>query len=391
MAIRNKLTSKAVHGAKGPALLADGAGLYLQVKKTGAKSWIYRCTMFGKRAELGLGSLSLVTLAQARAKRDDFARIIADRKDPREVWGRSSPSFAEIAKEAFEARRAKWTSEAHAERWWSSIKREVLPRFGRREIADLTHGDILACLNPIWQQKPDSARRIAQRIRAVFNWAKAKGHFVGENPVDAALVALGTQNHHVQHRSAMAWQGVPAFFANLEDQDGMAAIAHRFLILTAGRVGEILGARWDEIDGELWTIPAVRMKMSRSHRVPLSPAAIECLEAVRGAGRDLIFPTPLKARGPEKQMSSNAITAVRSRMGVAGVTTHGFRTSFRTWAADCARAPREVAEISLAHVTGTSVERAYMRSDLLDQRRDLLDAWARYLTKTSGDVIALHR
>ncbi|MFN3312560.1 MAG: tyrosine-type recombinase/integrase [Hyphomonas sp.] len=391
MKVRDKLTARAVQAAKGPALLADGAGLYLQVKATGAKSWIYRASLFGKRTEFGLGGLALLSLAQARAKRNDFARIIADGKDPREVWGRTSPSFREIALETFQARRGKWSSEGHAERWWSSLELDVMPRLGRREVADLAHGDVLAVLNPIWSKKPDTARRIAQRIRAVFDWAKAKGHYVGENPVASALVALGTQKHEVQHRAALPWQDAPAFFARLERQEGIAAAAHLFLILTASRTGEVLGARWDEIEGDVWTIPPERMKMGRAHRVPLSAAALEAIEPVRGLGGDLIFATPAKTRGPARPMTSNAFSALRGRMGVTGITTHGFRTTFRTWAADSARAPREVAELSLAHVTGSKVERAYQRSDLLEQRRELLDAWAGYLRQAGGKVVRLHR
>ena len=391
MKFRDKLTARAVQSAKGPALLADGAGLYLQVKATGAKSWIYRATLFGKRTEFGLGGATVLSLAQARAKRDDFARIIADGKDPREVWGRTSPSFREIAREAFDARRGKWTSEGHAERWWASLELDVMPRLGRRNIADLAHGDVLAVLNPIWTKKPDTARRIAQRIRAVFDWAKAKGHYVGENPVTPALVALGSQRLEVKHRPAMPWAEAPAFFAQLERQEGIAAAAHRFLILTASRAGEVLGARWAEIEGDLWVIPPERMKMGRPHRVPLSGPALEALDLVRGIGADLVFPTPSRAKGPPRPLTSNAFSALRVRMGVSGITTHGFRTTFRTWAADSARAPREVAELSLAHVTGSQVERAYQRSDLLEQRRELLDAWAGYLRQAGGNVIKLHR
>ncbi len=391
MAISHKLTAREVQTAKGPGVLFDGGGLYLQIKPSGAKSWFYRATLFGKRTDLGLGSLADLPLAKARAKRDEYRAIILQGKDPREVWGRSSPSFREIAAETFEARRGKWSSEGHAQRWWASLEHDVLPRIGRREIASLAHGDMLSALNPIWQKKPDTARRIAQRLRAIFDWAKAKGHYVGENPVTSALIALGGQRPQIQHRAAMDWQAVPAFYSALERQEGIAAIAHRFLILTAARAGEALGARWAEIEGDIWIIPAERMKMQRAHRVPLSGPALECLELVRGMGADLVFPSPARGHAAERPMVSNALTAVRRRMGVEGVTTHGFRTTFRTWAADSARAPREVAELSLAHLTGSAVERAYQRSDLIDQRRDLLDAWARYLTGASGDVVRLVR
>lgn len=267
----------------------------------------------------------------------------------------------------------------------------MLPRLGRRSIADLAHGDVLAVLNPIWTKKPDTARRVAQRIRAVFDWAKAKGHYVGENPVTPALVAMGTQRLEVKHRAAMPWQEAPAFFTQLEPQEDIAAAAHRFLILTASRAGEVLGARWAKIEGDLWVIPPERMKMGRPHRAPLSAPALEALDQVRGIGADLVFPTPSRAKGPARPMTSNAFSARRGRTGVSGITTHGSRTTFRTWAADSARAPREVAELSLAHVTGSRVERAYQRSDLLEQNRELLDAWAGYLRQAGGNVIKLHR
>lgn len=383
-----RLTARGVASIKVPGVYGDGGGLYLQVSPTGGKSWIYRATLYGKRTAFGLGALGVLTLAEARVKASEFRKIIADGRDPRMVWGRTNPAFEAVARDAFEQARGKWKSAGHAERWWASLERDVLPRLGKREVTAIKMADVIAVLAPIWNEKPDTARRVAQRIQQVFEWARACDLFEGDNPVTGARRALGAAPVKVQHRAAMPWQDAPAFFARLRTDDAMAARAHAFLILTAGRAGEVLGARWSEIEGDVWVIPAARMKMDRAHRVPLSAAALEVLGEVRGAGRDLVFPSPARAQRP---LTSVALSALRTRMGVTGITSHGFRTTFRTWAADSARAPNDVAELCLAHLTGKKVERAYQRSDLLAQRRELLDAWARHLTATQGKVVALIR
>jgi integrase len=385
-----KLTARGVLAKTAPGLYGDGDGLYLQVAPSGAKSWIYRATLYGKRVAFGLGSLSVLSLAEARVKSNDFKRIIDKGGDPRLVWGKRNPAFEAVARDAFDQLRGKWKSEGHAQRWWASLERDVLPRLGKREVSSITSADVLTVLGPIWAKKPDTARRVAQRISLVIEWAKACKQFEGENPCIAARTALGTAPAKVTHRASMPWADCPAFWARLAQEDGTAALAHRFLLLTAGRAGEVLGARWSEIEGDLWTIPAARMKMDRAHRVPLSEAALGVLAQARGLDPEIVFPSPLRAQRA-RLLTSNALSALRDRMGVAGITSHGFRTSFRTWAAESARAPNDVAELCLAHVTGKKVERAYQRSDLLDQRRELLGAWARHLTATQGKVVALIR
>ena len=384
-----KLTARKVATIREPGMYGDGRGLYLRVAPSGGKYWILRVTIHRKRCHLGLGSADLLSLADAREKAAKFHRIIADGRDPRKENRRVAKTVREIAADVLDHRSKGWSSAKHAEKWWSSLERHVFPRLGDRNIATITQADILDVLSLIWATHSDTSRRLAQRLSRIMDWARSVGAYAGDNPVSAARIALGSARVEVQHRKALPWQDAPAFYAELRKREAVSARALRFLILTAARTGEVRGARWEEIDGDVWTVPAERMKMVKEHRVPLSAEALGVLEEMRGLGRDLIFPSHHVSR--EEPLSANGMIALLKRMDRPDLHVHGFRTTFRTWAADSARAPREVAERSLAHLVGSDVERAYQRSDLLDQRRALMDAWARFVTGEAGDVVQLVR
>ena len=266
----------------------------------------------------------------------------------------------------------------------------VLPKLGNRALQSINSGDVLDVLAPIWAEKHDTARRLKQRISGVFDWAKGAGHYEGDNPAAVVGKSLPRVKQRAQHMASLPWQDLPAFLADLRQREGVSARALEFIILTAGRSGEIRGARWEEMDGACWTVPADRMKSGLEHRVPLCDRALEILEAVKGLDRDLCFPSPSLGRdGKARAQSDTVFKALMGRMGVEGITTHGFRATFRDWCAESALAPREVAEAALSHATGNKVEQAYARSDLFDRRAKLMDAWGRYCCGEAGQVVRL--
>ena len=248
---------------------------------------------------------------------------------------------------------------------------------------------MLACLSPIWTAKPETARRLAQRIKTVLDVARSRGFRTGENPVTAIRdgKVLPKVAAKPKHHAAMDWRDVPAFYADLRGRDAMAAKALMFTCLTGSRTGEALGARWEEFDFEarLWTVPAARMKGGVAHRVPLTAEMLAILEPLKALGSEVVF----EGQKRHRPLSNMAMLMLLRRMKVEGVTVHGFRSAFRDWAAEVAKAPREVAEMSLAHKVGSDVERAYARSDLLDRRRMLMERWSRFVSGADGTVIPL--
>jgi integrase len=283
-----------------------------------------------------------------------------------------------------------WRSERHGEIWLAALKLYVFPTLGDRPIQTIDSGDVLRVLSPIWATKHDTARRVKQRIATVFDWAKGAGHFPGENPVNGLKKALPVVKHRQEHMASLPWRDLPAFMADLREREGISARALEFAILTAGRSGEIRGARWSEINGDVWEIPAERMKTHRAHRVPLTAEALDVLNAVHGLDGDLVFPSIVRTGGA-RPMSDTVFAALMKRMKREDLTTHGFRSTFRDWCSESAHADREVAEAALAHSLGDKVERAYARSDLFERRRDLMEAWAKYATGQSGNVVQLVR
>lgn len=375
----SKLSARRVETLKEPGFYGDGDGLYLAVKPSGAKSWILRTVVHGKRRDLGVGPSDLVSLAEARDKAREWRKVAREGGDPFASRNAGTITFEEATVEYHRLVSQSFRSEKHAAQWMAGMKKHVFPAFGDRMVSTIGVVDVRKALEPIWIGKHETARKIKQRIEAVFDWARAEGHYGPENPARGIKRALKPQPRNPTHLAAMPWTDLPAFYKSLNERDGVSARTLQFLILTAVRSGEAREARWEEFKGNLWTIPAIRMKSGRTHIVPLAPEAQRILEQVRGLDPVLVFPQRIRTKeGAGKPQSINVFQALYLRMGCDGFTTHGFRSTFRDWCGEEADAPREVAEAALAHVPG-QVERAYRRSTLLDRRRALMEQWAAYV------------
>lgn len=385
-----KLTVNKVRSLDEPGRYSDGNCLYLVVAPGGSKSWVARLTIRGRQTDLGLGGVSYVSLAEARDEAARLRKMARQGADPRTERRREVLTFEEAAWRVHDGLRPTFKSEKHAELWYSSLKIHALPQLGGMALEEITSADILAVLQPIWAEKHDTARRIKQRLATIFDWAKGSGHLATENPVNGVKRALPAVQRAVNHMAALPWKNVPDFVAELKERDAVAARCLEFLILTAGRSNEVRGARWAEVSDTVWTVPPTRMKRGGAHEVPLSMGALDVIERVKALDHDLLFPSPNTiGSGSAAPLSVNAFRPLMSRMGYEGLTVHGFRSSFRDWAADFARADREVAEACLAHVRGDQTERAYARSSLLERRRSLMEAWGRFCTGEDAAVIEM--
>ena len=384
----DKALSAAFIRSAPPGRHCDGQGLYLVVQPTGTRSWVQRIVIRGRKRELGLGSTALVPLAEAREQALANRKLARQGGDPLAEKRRSQgmPTFADAAVRVVEQKRAGWRSPRHPQQWLSSLKRYAFPRVGEQPVAEVTRADVLEILGPIWHSKAQTARCVHQRIRAVLEWAVAMDYRV-DNPCDRVLPVLGPQGDVVQHMRALPHREVAAAVATVRASGAtpVVRLAFEFLVLTAARSGEVREARWTEIDTtyHVWTIPATRMKAKREHRVPLCARAGQILDAARTLGdgaSPLVFPTvggkPLDDRRFRRLLQRHRIAAV----------PHGFRSSFRDWAAEKTDHPREVIEAALAHVVQNKVEAAYARSDLFERRRLLMDEWARYVAGGGGPV-----
>lgn len=414
----NRLTALGVKNERTPGKYFDdqGHGLYLRVGKVPEdasprqkamppKAWVVRCEVLGKRREHGIGSAYLVTLEVARERAREIATIARAGGDPFEEKHKlreerraeqqrrdNMLTFEAAARQVFDLRRATWKSAVHADRWMRSLENDVFPHFGDYPIAKVGKPDVLRVLAPIWATKNDTAKRIKQRMAVVFAWAIDAGHYTGPNPTELSNETLPALKRERDHHDAMPWPDVPAFMLELAEREGVSARCLELLIHTATRSGEARGARWSEVQGDVWVIPKERMKADKEHRIPLTPEAKAVLDKVRGLDGDLVFPSPTRAKdGAVREMDYNAFKALFLRMERTGFTTHGFRSSFRDWCGDSARADREVAEAALAHVVGSKVEQAYARSDLFDRRRELMEAWSRFITSQPAKVIQIKR
>lgn len=371
----------------------DGGGLYLHVTQSGARSWICRCTVKGmtsrtgtpKRIEVGLGSAELVTLAEAREEALQIRRLARKGIDPLAERRRRRITFEEAARKCLEGLRPTWRNPGHADRWIRSLEIYAFPEIGARPVESITTADCTRILSPIWTDKHDTAKRVRQRIATVIDWARGHGHRDAENPIGPALDrALPKTQGRVKHFAALPWSALPEFYALLCGRTGVSALALRFLILTAARSGEVRGATWGEIDidAALWTVPAARMKSFRlndpPHRVPLPDEALRVVEAVRGLDDTLVFPSQKRGDGRGVSQSDAVFRALMNRMGCKEITAHGFRSTFRDWCSEADGARFEAAELALSHRVGSVVSRAYARSDLLAERRALMDRWAAF-------------
>jgi integrase len=388
MALTGKLTKKLVENL-GTGRHGDGGGLYLVVDPSGARRWIVRVVVKGQRnakgaplrTDFGLGGADIVTLNQARDRALEYRRMAKQGLNPRFNASRAIPTFEEVARQVHIDRMPTWKNEKHGAQWINTLRDYAFPKIGRMPIDSVSQPEVLMCLSPIWTDKHETARRLSQRIKVVLDVAKSKGFRSGENPVTAIHEArvLPKVKAKPKHHKAMAWQDVPAFYADLKARDAMAAKALMFTCLTGSRTSEVLMMRWDEVDSlaRLWTCPADRMKGGEIHRVPLTDEMLAIIEPLRAMQSDYVF----EGQKRHKPLSNMAILMLLRRMQVEGVTVHGFRSTFRDWASEAANAPREVAEMSLAHKLGSDVERAYARSDLLEKRRLLMTRWSEFVTE----------
>ncbi len=381
----DKALSAAFIRSAPPGRHADGNGLFLYVKPEGTRSWIQRLVIRGRRREMGLGAVSLVTLAEARYVALANRKLARSGGDPladkRRVAG--VPTFAEAAQRVVEQKQGGWRGKYHAHNWLRSLERYAFPRIGKRPVSEVNSADVLEILAPIWHSKAETARAVRQRLRTVLEWAVAM-EWRPDNPCDRIGPVLGPQGDIVRHMRALPHREVAAAVEKVRNGSTVPAIklAFEFLVLTAARSAEVRLATWEEIDlaGPVWTISAERMKAKREHRVPLSGRAVELLEAARELGEgELVF--PMRSGRP---ISLSTLPPMLRAHGIPAVA-HGFRSSFRDWAAERTEHSREVIEAALAHVAGNKVEAAYARSDLFERRRLLMDEWAAYVGQAAAD------
>ena len=387
MALSGKLTKKLIENL-GAGRHGDGNGLYLVVDPSGARRWIVRVVVKGQknkqgaplRTDFGLGGADIVTLNQARERALEYRRMAKQGLNPRFNARQEVPTFEEVAQQVHIDRMPTWKNAKHGQQWINTLRDYAFPKIGRMPIDSIDQPEVMMCLAPIWTDKHETAKRLAQRIKTVLDVARSKGFRSGENPVTAIkeLGALPKVKAKVKHHKAMSWKDVPAFYADLKNRKAMAAKALMFTCLTGSRTSEVLGVRWEEIDfdARLWTCPAERMKSGEIHRVPLTDEMLTIIAPLRAMDSDYVF----EGQKRNKPLSNMSMLMLLRRMEVEGVTVHGFRSTFRDWAGEVANVPREVAEMSLAHTVGSNVERAYARSDLLDKRRVLMGHWSLFVS-----------
>jgi integrase len=388
----NRLNARAVATITKRGRHADGGGLYLSVSPNGGRRWVFLFRWHGKPTEIGFGSARDVTLARARELAGQARAMLADGRNPKDARKPSGgASFGECADRLIDAMRPSWRNGKHAAQWEMTLRDYAAP-LRRLPVDKIATDDVLSVLKPLWSNKPETASRLRGRIERVLDAAKAQGLRTGENParwrghLDQLLPKRQrlTRGHH----AAMRYADLPAFIADLQVRQGAAALALEFAVLTAARSGEVLGARWEEFDLEraVWTVPAPRMKAGREHRVPLSRRALKIVKSLHeDRSGDFVFP----GEKAGKPLSVMALEMVLRRMKITNATVHGFRSTFRDWAAERTNFTNEVCEAALAHVIENKAEAAYRRGDLFDKRRKLMEAWAAYcFTPKAGKVVA---
>jgi integrase len=408
-----RLTALKVEKAKEPGMYADGGGLYLRVTPQGARNWVLRYMLHRKPHWMGLGPLALYGLQEARAKALDARRKRHEGIDPIEARraerarqrldAAKAITFGEVAALYIAAHRAGWRNGKHAAQWETTLKTHAAP-ITSLPVQAVDTALVVKVLEPLWTTRPETASRLRGRIESVLDFAKVREFRDGENParwrghLDKLLPAR-SKVRDVKHHAALPYAELPAFLASLRAQQGIAARALEFAVVTAARTGEVIGARWNEIDllDKTWTVPAARMKAHREHRVPVSARSLAILDEMQAArqgdaGDAFVFP----GRKPGLALSNMAFLMLMRRMGRGDLTAHGFRATFKTWASERTSFQNEIVEAALAHVIGGKVEQAYQRSDVLAKRRRLLDAWASFCTtapaqERQGNVTALRQ
>lgn len=397
--IANALTPLTVKNAK-LGRHADGGGLHLLVKESGARSWVYRFMLRGKSRDIGLGpavGTDAVSLAAARDLAAALRLKVKAGIDPlEERLGAATAAvaaaqaskvagitFETVAEAHIASHSDGWRNAKHRQQWSSTLATYVYPVMGALPVADVGTAHVLLVLEPIWKAKPETASRVRGRIETILDAAKARGYREGENPARwrghiAQILPARTRLSRGHHK-AMPYAELPAFILKLRERQATAALALEFAILTAARSGEVIGAKWDEVDlvKAVWTIPASRMKAGKEHRVPLSPRAAAILETTKPLGSEFLF------AGNRGKLSLMAMTMLLRRMK-ADVTVHGFRSTFRDWSAECTGYAHEVCEMALAHTIGNKAEAAYRRGDLFEKRGRLMADWSIYCDRTEA-------
>ena len=387
-----KLSAIEASSLKTPGFYRAGQTLYLRISSSGTKSWIQRIIIQGKRRDIGLGSYPTVSLAEARELALRNRKLARAGGDPHaEMRKTNMPTFQEAAEKTFESNRPRWRNGKHVYNWMQGMRKYVFPAIGDLRVDHIGREQVLRILTPIWSKRPGTARKLRQRIRTVFSWCQAHGyieHNVAGEVINGALPAMPTVKANFR---ALPYHEVPAALETVDASQSSlpAKLCFRFLVLTAARSGEAMGATWSEIDFEAkeWRIPGERMKTGVEHRVPLSDAALAVLEqaqALRGSS-DLIFASNTRPHSP---LSNMTLTKILRTTGLAEfATVHGFRSSFRTWASEMTDAPHAVMELALSHSVGSAVEQAYARSNLLEKRRRIMRQWAAFVVSNGSDVV----
>lgn len=400
----DRLNPLQVKAQSKPGYYLDGGGLYLQVSPTGTKSWILRYVIAGKERHMGLGSCLDYSLAEARHRARAQRKLLSDGTDPLEAK-RAADLAKRLAKAniiTFDAAAAAfiksnasgWRNEKHADQWRNTLETYASPVIGEVPVAGVTTALVLRILTPIWNSKTETATRLRGRIEKVLDWAKVQGYRTGDNPAAwrghlSEALPKPSKVATIGHHAALPYTEIGAFMQELRAMPGTAARALEFVILTACRTGEAIGATWGEIDMDaaVWSIPAARMKAGREHRVPLSDAAMKVLRDMNPG----LPSAPVFAGRKGKGLSNMACLALLRRMGRDAITAHGFRSTFRDWCSEATAYPRDVAEMALAHTIADKTEAAYRRGELLEKRRVMMSDWAIYCAtvRTAGDVVPI--
>jgi integrase len=402
--VRKRLSAVGVNALKEPGYHADGDGLYLQVTDSGAKTWVLRFSLNKRAREMGLGSISKYTLAEARETARHYRQMLDHGIDPIEqrraerdrnlATTAQRRTFEECTREYYKLHEGNWRNAKNAKQWINTMILYAFPAFGNKDVSSVDKADVLRVLEPIWAEKAETASRVRQRIRAILDWASARDYRLNHDPHmwDQIGRSLPKSKNvkNVKHFPSCPYPGVYDALQSIKNSPASDSVklAFEFIVINAARSGEVRGALWSEIDFERrrWIIPADRMKAGQEHRVPLSPRAIEILESQHGNGSGLVFPSE-KGRAFSDMTFSMALR----RLG-HDFTVHGFRSTFRDWCAEQTAYPREVCEAALAHSAGKNpTEAAYLRTDLFDKRRQLMEAWATYCAtpKAAAQVVGI--
>jgi integrase len=400
----NRLTALKVTKVNKPGRYGDGGGLVLQVSKWGSKAWLFRYEREGRERQMGLGPLGTISLAEARGRAAEARKLLLDGLDPIAVRNQSRQAaqvaaarrvtFKECAEKYVAAYEAGWRNEKHRAQWRATLAKYAYPIIGELPVSAVDISLMIKILEPVWTSRTETASRLRGRIEKVLDWAKVRGFRQGENPARwqghlNKLLPARSKLKSTKHHPAIPFPEMPAFMAELREREGISARALEWAILTATRTGEVVGARWSEIDyaTKTWTIPADRMKARREHRVPLCPRALEILSVLpREQENDLLF------LGSRKSVPLSNMAMLELMRGMKpGYVPHGCRSTFRDWAAETTNSPNHVVEMALAHTVGDKVEAAYRRGDLFEKRRRLMDDWARYCARTLSQTASLVR